>query len=320
MSHLPAPRTSTPAALQTVITLWADHVTDPASPRRRDLLRDKTKAALDFFEFAGRPPAAVGPVEVKNWQAELEAQGLATSTIYAKISRVSSFYNWAIEAGHVERNPVDEARPRAPRPYQSESTQSLSDDDVARLLEVVRERDDLVGRRDYAMLTLYFFSGKRRREIVQLRAGDVRIKGEKLIIRSQVKGGDYEAFEVDNPLAVEALAAYLARRGVSLADLAEDAPLWVVSRKAGKYAGRAISSHGFVANLKRYARAAGLGDIHLHQTRHTFARWVGEESGSLQEAQAALGHRNVGTTRVYLPRVAVKKDHYSQKISERLGL
>jgi integrase len=35
----------------------------------------------------------------------------------------------------------------------------------------------------------------------------------------------------------------------------------------------------------------GLADIHLHQTRHTFARMAGEDAGSLIEVQEALGHK-----------------------------
>ncbi|MEM6530704.1 MAG: tyrosine-type recombinase/integrase [Chloroflexota bacterium] len=63
-----------------------------------------------------------------------------------------------------------------------------------------------------------------------------------------------------------------------------------------------------------------MGKIHLHQTRHTVARMVGEQAGDLSEVQTVLGHQNLATTRVYLDRVAVKKDKHSQNIAGRLGL
>ena len=84
--------------------------------------------------------------------------------------------------------------------------------------------------------------------------------------------------------------------------------------------GEGLSSHGFVKNLKGYGREAGLAHIHLHQTRHTYARLVGELTGSVVETQDALGHRNASTTRVYLQRVAVKRDKHSSRIAERLGV
>ncbi len=47
---------------------------------------------------------------------------------------------------------------------------------------------------------------------------------------------------------------------------------------------------------------------------------VGELTGSVVETQDALGHRNAATTRVYLQRVAVKRDKYGVRIGERLGV
>jgi integrase len=45
----------------------------------------------------------------------------------------------------------------------------------------------------------------------------------------------------------------------------------------------------FSKNLKAYARDAGIEKIHIHQTRHTFARIISEETGSIVETQDALG-------------------------------
>ena len=46
-----------------------------------------------------------------------------------------------------------------------------------------------------------------------------------------------------------------------------------------------LLSHAFAQNLKSYAREAGITEIHLHQLRHSFARMVAEESGSIAETQ-----------------------------------
>jgi site-specific recombinase XerC len=55
-------------------------------------------------------------------------------------------------------------------------------------------------------------------------------------------------------------------------------------------------------------------------TRHTYARLIGEESGDFMAVFDELGHKNPGTTRVYLPSVTIKKDRFSSQISKRLGL
>jgi len=62
-----------------------------------------------------------------------------------------------------------------------------------------------------------------------------------------------------------------------------------------------------------------MGDVHLHQMRRTFARWVSESTGSIIETQDALGHKHAATTKVYVQRIAVKKDKHSTTILDRLG-
>ncbi len=309
------------AQLAPVVSLWADHVTDPNTPRRLDILRDKSNAVLDFFAYVEKPPVQVNPLDVKNWQAELEAKGLAPATVYAKISRISSFYNWAIDNRHAQRNPVNEARPKAPKSYQTESTKSLADDEIMALLKVVKTKadsGDIVGRRDYALLLFYLTTGMRRREIIQLTWGDIRLNGV-IILTTIVKGGDYINREVSDPSVKAALLDYLKLSG-RFDEMTPDTPLWTAHDRTGQNTGKPLTSHAFVKNLKRYAQEAEIGDIHLHQTRHTYARIVSEETGSIIETQDALGHKNAATTRVYVQRIGVKKDRHSSKIAARLGI
>ena len=308
--------------LRNAFALWADATTDATTRRRRDLLRDKVGALADFFAFVGKPPAAVTPLDVKTWQAELEARGLSPATVYARVCRVSSWYQWAMQepALGIRSNPCYLARPKAPKAYQSESAQALSDGELQRLLALVRSRadaGDVVGKRDYAMLLLYVSTGMRRQEVAGLTWGQVKVNGT-LTLVGKVKGGDYVTREVADPRVRDALLDYLTSSG-RLEWMQPDSPLWTRHDRAGK-PGQALTSHAFCKNLKRYARAAGIGDVHLHQTRHTFARMVGEESGSLTDVQTELGHKNLSTTRVYLQRIGVKRDRFSGRVLDRLGV
>lgn len=319
---LPVLAAGIPLALRNALAMWADATTDATTGRRRDLLRDKTTALGDFFAFVGKAPAAVTPLDVKAWQADLEARGLSPASVYARVSRVSSWYKWAArepELG-IRGNPCNLARPKAPKPYQSESTQSLTDEEMAALLAHVKAKaaaGDVVGKRDYAMLLLYTATGMRRQEVAGLTWGHVKVNG-KLTITGTVKGGDYESRDVADPRVRDALLDYLASSG-RLQWMQPTSPLWTRHDRGGK-PGKALGSHAFVKNLKAYAEAAGIGPMHLHQTRHTAARIWGDESGSMTEVQTLLGHKNVTTTRVYLQRIGTKQDRYSTRILDRLGV
>ena len=305
-------------ALQGAVSLWASATTSE-SDRRQDLLRDKQRIVLSFFRHTGKLPSEVMPGDVQEWIRDLEGKGAKPGTTYQHACLLSSFYSWAIrdpEIGqHLKGNPARLARPKAPKPYQTESVKAMSDEEVQNLVGAVRRHaieGNLVGKRDYALLLMYLATGLRRSEVISLRGKDVHLD-ESLILAYRAKGGDYRSREVRELQVKEALLDYLTAAGRMHA-LKTDAPLWTRHDRAGQ-PGEALSSHCFVKNLKKYAREAGVKDFHLHRTRHTFARIVSEFTGDITATQNALDHQNRSTTRVYVQRIAVKRDHYSRVVS-----
>ena len=307
-------------ALSGAVSLWASASTSE-SERRTDLLRDKQRIVLSFFRHTEKLPSEVEPADVQGWLRDLEGQGISAGTCYQHACLLSSFYTWAMrdpEVGHrIRRNPARLARPKAPKPYQTESVKALSDEEVGALVLAVRRRatgGDVVGKRDYALLLLYLATGLRRQEAIGLRGNDVHV-GETLVLEYRAKGGVYRSREVREPQVKEAMLDYLAASGRMHA-LKTDAPLWTRHDRAGR-PGEALSSHCFVKNLKKYSREAGVEGFHLHRTRHTFARIVSEVTGDITATQNALDHQNRSTTRVYIQRIAVKRDLYSEEVSKR---
>ncbi|HKQ06951.1 MAG TPA: tyrosine-type recombinase/integrase [Blastocatellia bacterium] len=310
-------------ALKNALRLWAEAVTAASTHRRDELLQYKQKVVTAFFAFVGKHPAEVSPLDVEQWRQRLKGQGLAANTIYSRICFLSSFFEWAMRTPalkeQIKQNPVRLAMPKAPKPYQTESAKAWTDAEMQAIVDVVRAKadaGDIVGKRDYALLLFYLITGMRRQEVIGLRGKNLRLEEDAIVITSKVKGGDYIGREVRDPGLRAALLEYLTTCG-RLVVLKTDGPLWTRHDRAGK-PGAALSSHSFVKNLKRYARQAGVGEVHLHQTRHSYARIIAEESGSITDTQDALGHRNAATTRIYVQRIAVKKDKYSDRITRRI--
>lgn len=118
-----------------------------------------------------------------------------------------------------------------------------------------------------------------------------------------------------------ALMEYL-RTNDRMAILKKGGPLWIRHDQGADAVEtvQPLSAWGFARRMKEYAHEAGIGHFHLHQTRHTFARIVAESSGSIIETHDALGHRNPATTRVYVQRIAVKRDNFGEEIAKRMKL
>lgn len=312
-------------ALLNAIHLWAAATTDAESACCLDLLRSKRQAVSSFFAHCGKHLGEVSALNVQSWRDALEGKGFKPATVYARISRLSSFYAWVMRdpqlGQFITSNPAHNARPKCPKPYQSESSKALDDEQMSTLMRIVMERaatGDIVGKRDYALLLLFITTGMRRQEVVGLRGSDIEWRKDDFIIRCRVKGGDYVGRAVNEPLVRAALLDYLTCGG-RMNVLGSHRPLWTRHDRAGR-AGAPLSSHSFAKNLKGYARGAGIEKIHIHQTRHTFARIISEETGSIVETQDALGHKNLATTRVYIGRITVKSDKHSRQITRRLNI
>lgn len=314
--------------LRHALRLWAEASTAPSTERRGELQGYKQRVVSSFFSFVGKSPGEISALDVEAWRDRLarpkpEGLGLRPNTVYARVCFLSSFFEWAMrEAAHrgqIGSNPARLALPKAPKAYQTESVKAWTDEELRAIVRAVGEKaakGDLVGKRDYALLLFYLTTGMRREEVISLRGGQVKVEEDCITLTGKVKGGDYVGREVRDPLLREALVDYLSSAG-RLSSLKTDSPLWTRHDRAGR-PGAALSSHAFVKNLKRYAREAGVGEVHLHQTRHSFARIVAEETGSITDTQDALGHRNAATTRVYVQRIAVRRDKHSDKITGRL--
>lgn len=318
--------------IRSAAQLWAESTTDQTLERRADLVHDKSKVVATFFALTRKDPAEVRTPDVKEWQAKMEEQGVTASTIYTRTSMLSSFYRWAMANTPLGQqpttNPVSLARPKKPKPYRTKRTKSFLDDELRALLAHVKalaqEPGNVAAKRDYALLQWYVKTGRRRSEVISLRGSDVQAKDlpaggaaeQMLVVRYRIKGGRYLVSELRDHAVHTALFDYLEASGRHDV-LGSERPLWTRHDRAGR-PGAPLTSHSFAKNLKRYAREAGLDHVHLHMTRHTFARLVNEETGSLLETQEALDHEDQATTRVYLESISIKRDKYSERVSKRI--
>ena len=255
--------------------------------------------------LAGADPATATPADVHAFAYGIGASGKppSASTVSVRLAAVRGFLGFARRMGLLSRNPADDVK--TPRPDEP-TPRGLSSAELRRLLAAAPETP--AGLRDRSIIVTAVLTGLRRAEVLALRAGDLRGDGTGIVTyRVRAKGG-YERHRELPPPALEAIRAALASRGQALETLAPDTPLFP------------ISSHGFYANLKRYAERAGLANVTPHVLRHSAAKLRRETGASIEDVGALLGHRSLHTTSRYLARLEGDRDTGWQSVAALLGV
>ena len=149
-----------------------------------------------FFRQLGKPPDEVTATEVFGYAHAIGQSGKKPSsvTINARIACVSSFYHFLIRMSLVSANPCDQLeRPKAtPAP-----PRGLTAADIKKLLDCIP--DNPVGLRDRAIILTLTLTGRRRAEVLNLKASDLVQDGELVYYSYRGKGGKHGKREMPQP-------------------------------------------------------------------------------------------------------------------------
>ena len=253
----------------------------------------------EFGEFLGRQGGhitAVNHLLLRKFLAGLRSRRLARSTIARKLSSLRSFFRQLCREGVLKTNPILALRTRR---REKRLPHVLSAGEVARLLEAP-SGNDLKSLRDSAILETLYSTGARVSELVSLDVSDVDFVSE--IARVMGKGSKERLCPVGS-FAVKALEAYLAARGVSLAQAPYCAePLFLncsnnrsknclENRLASRSVGRMLQGRLTEANLSAKTTP--------HTLRHCFATHLLDRGADLRSVQELLGHASLASTQIY---------------------
>lgn len=185
----------------------------------------------------------------------------------------------------------------APRREQSLPAH-LTAPDIDRLL-AAPDVSTVAGRRDVAILELFYASGLRLSELVGLDLQDVNLPGrvvrvmgkgsrERLVPFNQAAERALRAMTTDHaslPSAVDAPAARHRRRRDPL----------FLNLRGGRLTSRSVDRI-----VRRYVRQAAIAQgVSPHALRHTFATHLLQAGADLRAIQELLGHSRLSTTQRY---------------------
>ncbi len=265
-----------------------------------------------FFGTLGKPPDQVTATEIFGYAHGTGLSGKKPSsvTIGARIACLSSFYRFLIRMSLVSANPCDQlerpkATPALPR--------GLTAADIKKLLGAIP--DNPVGLRDRAIVLTLTLTGRRRTEVLNLKAGDLIQDGDAVLYSYRGKGGKHGKREMPQP-AFRAIQRALEAFGKDLSTMKPNESLWPSSAESG----RGITSGTFYGNLRRYFKAAGLPPAGVHIFRHSAAKLRREAGESVEQVSRFLDHSSLAVTTVYLRQLEGDRDTTWPQVAVALGV
>jgi len=167
----------------------------------------------------------------------------------------------------------------------------ISPTELKRLMSAPNTKT-LEGKRDKAILELFFSTGLRISELCGLSIDDVDLTRDEFSVRGK---GDKVRVVFISDEARSSLQDYLKHRK----DM-DDALFVRYGRKVNDGGDLRISPRAVQRILKKYATQAGITrKVTPHVIRHSFATDLLSNGADLRSVQALLGHANIGTTQVY---------------------
>ncbi len=243
-----------------------------------------TVSKLDFWK--------IKKFNIIQYKDHLLKSGKSLYTVDLYMTVVRKLFQWLEDQG-LTTNVASGVR--SPKKRNDFRKGYLKIEQVKKLLDSI-DQNSIIGKRDFAMISLMVRAGFRRVEICRMTVGDVKNE-EQVTIRLQRKGHLEKDVEVGiTSKMLEAIHDYIVCRG----DITESDYLFVSHARGYKEA--KLNPVMVSRIVKRRLREIGLDSKFLtcHSLRHTAAILSLKAGATIYDVQQMLGHVSIETTKIYL--------------------
>lgn len=222
---------------------------------------------------------------VRSWLAEMKEEEITSKTINRKISSLKSFFKYEIRTGNLTQSPMVSIT--APK-ISKRLPVFVEQKDMATLFEYVEFTDDWKGRTERLALLLFYNTGMRLSELVNLKESQldapnsqVKVLGkgnkERIIPVSKELSDDIQRYISEKPMRKELIYnVFVTEKGRPL---------------------QARSVYSFVK--QHLAQVTTIDKKSPHILRHTFATHLMNNGADLNAVKELLGHSSLAATQVY---------------------
>jgi integrase/recombinase XerC len=220
---------------------------------------------------------------IRGWIVQLLEGGQSSRTVSRKLSCLRSFFKWLIAEGKVQQNPM--LRIRGPK-VEKRLPQFVKQSEIESVRIEQLFSSDFEGVRDRLMFELFYQTGIRLSELIELKNKDVT--------STQIKVLGKRNKERIIPIGKDLYE--IIRSYEKLKPAGPDSQIMLFVKKDGrklssKFVYRKINTYlGSVTNAEKKSP---------HILRHTFATHMLNNGAGLETLKELLGHANLSATQVY---------------------
>ena len=214
-------------------------------------------------------------------------EGLSSKTVARRLASIKSFFNYLIQIELIVDSPASHIK----SPKVEKNIPKFIHVNKIKYLMEIPDKNSLIGKRDIAILELFYATGMRLSELVSLNIGSVNSNDN--LVRVLGKGNKERIIPFGNK-AKDALEIYLKDRGLSWLSN-QNVPLF--STKNNKR----ISIRTVQIRMNKYLSQV-LGTqkgASPHVLRHTFGTHLLDNDADIRSIQELLGHSSISSTQIY---------------------
>ena len=249
-------------------------------------------------------PADLDHLAIRAFMSDLHARGNARASAARKLTAVRTFCRYLRREGLI----TDDPSALVGAPKREEKLPAHLDIGEMDTLLSMPDASTPLGRRDRAILELFYASGLRLSELVGLDLEDLNLSSRMVRVLGK---GRKERIVPFNHAAERALRAWLADRGQFAAVRPPSPRNARNARKTGRqgrhreplfvnYQGGRLSTRSVDRLVKRYVSMCSTRfGISPHALRHSFATHLLQRGADLRAIQELLGHARLSTTQRY---------------------
>lgn len=238
-------------------------------------------------EFDSQEIDHVNYQQIRNWIVSLVESGITNRSINRKISSLNTYYKFLLKTQTIEVNPL--TKHKALKVSQKVQV-PFSENEMREVLETLAKVKDFEGLRNRAIIELFYATGIRRIELVQLKLADIDFANKVLKVLGK---RNKERFIPLIDSVVDSLEAYINER--NKLEIIEDRTCLFLTKKGVKIyetlVYRIINDY--------FSKASAKVKRSPHILRHSFATHLLNQGANLNAVKELLGHSSLAATQVY---------------------